>query len=205
MMRFRYVRYCTLLEEQDCWRYKADGDAQKMVAVHGSPRAPTPLVLMILILISGLNPVVFFFRKESDPCVIPTKCKYLPVFWQRYFQSSRWEIVISLQYCIVILGVVMICVLAIGPKVRGFSPGRGWFLRAIKIRSTSSFGGGVKPLAPCKIIRHIKNHCGVTDSASAKFDISRQLPDSVLDVSAAAIEHWWMNKEWLELEGGDAQ
>jgi hypothetical protein len=36
----------------------------------------------------------------------------------------------------------MVRVLAIGPKVRGFRPGRGdGLLRAIKIRSTSSFGG----------------------------------------------------------------
>jgi hypothetical protein len=31
------------------------------------------------------------------------------------------------------------------------------FLRAIKILSTPSFGGKVKPLAPCrKILRHVK-------------------------------------------------
>jgi hypothetical protein len=32
------------------------------------------------------------------------------------------------------------------------------FLMAIKIRSTTSFGGGVKPSVPCrKILRHVKN------------------------------------------------
>jgi hypothetical protein len=34
------------------------------------------------------------------------------------------------------------------------------------------------------------------DTMSAKFkDISRQLSDSLPDVSAAAREHWWMNRE----------
>jgi hypothetical protein len=42
-------------------------------------------------------------------------------------------------------------VLATGPKVRGFKPGRGdGFLRVIKIRSTTSFGGEVKPSVPCR-------------------------------------------------------
>jgi hypothetical protein len=52
----------------------------------------------------------------------------------------------------------MVSVLAIRPKVRGFKPGRGHgFLRAIKIRSMSSFGGEVNPSAPCrKNLRHVK-------------------------------------------------
>jgi hypothetical protein len=33
------------------------------------------------------------------------------------------------------------------------------FLRAIKIRSTTSFGGEVKPSSPCrKMLRHVKDH-----------------------------------------------
>jgi hypothetical protein len=57
----------------------------------------------------------------------------------------------------------MVSVLATGPKVRGFKPGRGdLFLRAMKIRSTPSFGGEVKPSAPFhKILRHVKNHLQV--------------------------------------------
>jgi hypothetical protein len=44
---------------------------------------------------------------------------------------------------VVVLGGVS--VLAIGPKVRGFKPGREMdFLTGIKIRRTSSFGGEVK-------------------------------------------------------------
>jgi hypothetical protein len=52
----------------------------------------------------------------------------------------------------------MVSVLAAGPKGRRFKHGRGdGFLRAIKIRSTPSFGWEVKPRAPCrKILRHVK-------------------------------------------------
>jgi hypothetical protein len=46
----------------------------------------------------------------------------------------------------------MVSVLAIGPKVRRFKP-----LRAIKIRSTPSFGWEAKPEAPCReILRNVK-------------------------------------------------
>jgi hypothetical protein len=42
----------------------------------------------------------------------------------------------------------MVSVLAIGPNVRGFKLGCGdGFLQALKIRSTPSFGGEVKPSA----------------------------------------------------------
>jgi hypothetical protein len=55
---------------------------------------------------------------------------------------------------------VMVSVLVIRPKIRCFKPGLGdGFLRAIKIRSTSSFGGEVKPEAHClKILRQVKYH-----------------------------------------------
>jgi hypothetical protein len=47
------------------------------------------------------------------------------------------------------LGGVVVSVLATGPKVRGFKPGRGdGFLSAIKIRSTTSFGLEVKREGP---------------------------------------------------------
>jgi hypothetical protein len=40
------------------------------------------------------------------------------------------------------LGAVMVSVLATGPKVREFKPGKGdGFLRVIKVRSTTPFGG----------------------------------------------------------------
>jgi hypothetical protein len=44
----------------------------------------------------------------------------------------------------------MVSVLAIESKVRGFKSGYDdGFLRAIKFLSTPSFGGEVKPSAPC--------------------------------------------------------
>jgi hypothetical protein len=47
----------------------------------------------------------------------------------------------------VALAGVVVSVLATGPKVRGFKPGRGW---GDKIHSTPSFGGEVKPSVPCR-------------------------------------------------------
>jgi hypothetical protein len=43
--------------------------------------------------------------------------------------------------------------------VRGFKPRRGdGFLRAIKFRSTTSFGGEVQPQDPCReILRRVKD------------------------------------------------
>jgi hypothetical protein len=54
------------------------------------------------------------------------------------------------------LGGLVVIVLAIGPEVRGFKPGREkWTLRAIKI---TSFGEEVKPSTPCRnILRHVKD------------------------------------------------
>jgi hypothetical protein len=44
----------------------------------------------------------------------------------------------------------MVSMLAIGPKVHEFKHGQGdGFLRVIKIHSKPSFGGVVKPEAPC--------------------------------------------------------
>jgi hypothetical protein len=57
------------------------------------------------------------------------------------------------------LGGVVVSFLVTGPKGRAFEPGQGdGFLRAIKIRSTPSFGREVKPEAPCrKILLHVKD------------------------------------------------
>jgi hypothetical protein len=71
----------------------------------------------------------------------------------------------------------MVSVLATGPKVREFKPSRGLCVRVIKI-NTPSFGGEVKPSAPCRSIYgllKIPAECD-RDTTSAKFkDISRQL------------------------------
>jgi hypothetical protein len=42
---------------------------------------------------------------------------------------------------VVVLGGVVVIVISIGPKVRGFKPEDVGFLRSINIRSTTSFGG----------------------------------------------------------------
>jgi hypothetical protein len=51
--------------------------------------------------------------------------------------------------------------LAIGPKIRGFKPGR---LRLVfkygKNHSTTSLGSEIKQSVPCcKILRHVENTC----------------------------------------------
>jgi hypothetical protein len=52
--------------------------------------------------------------------------------------------------CNICLGGLVVSVLATGPKVRGFNPGRvRLILRVIKIRSATSFGREVKPSVPC--------------------------------------------------------
>jgi hypothetical protein len=51
----------------------------------------------------------------------------------------------------------VVSVLTIKPKVRVFKPEGDGLLRAIKIRSTTSYGGEVKPSAPGrKILRNFK-------------------------------------------------
>jgi hypothetical protein len=53
----------------------------------------------------------------------------------------------------------VVIVLAIVPKVHGFKPGRGqWIFKNDKIRSTTSFGGEVKPSLSCRnILLHLYN------------------------------------------------
>jgi hypothetical protein len=59
---------------------------------------------------------------------------------------------------IVALGDLVVSVLPFGPKVRGCPAEDCGFLMAIKIRSTNSFGGEVKPSVPCrKTLRHVKD------------------------------------------------
>jgi hypothetical protein len=71
------------------------------------------------------------------------------------------------------LGGVVFSVLATGPKGRGFKPSRGdGFLRAIKNRSTPSFGRKVKPeVSRCKILRHVKKiPWGISDTNRKNFN-----------------------------------
>jgi hypothetical protein len=75
-----------------------------------------------------------------------------------YFLLSHPSQFTVSNHIYVALGGLVVIVVATGPKVRGFKPGRGdGFLRAIKIRSTPSFGGEVKLETPCRnILRHVK-------------------------------------------------
>jgi hypothetical protein len=80
---------------------------------------------------------------------------------------------------IALAGLVVI-VLGIGPKVRGFEPGRGrWVYRAIKVCRTTSFREEVKPLAQClRFYRYEKIYLVGKNSA-----FSRQVsPASALGV-----------------------
>jgi hypothetical protein len=67
----------------------------------------------------------------------------------------------------------VVSVLATGPKGRGFEP--YGFLRAIKIRSTLSFGWEVKLEVPCKIL-HVKDLLKFHGDIQTKFSF----PSSIL-------------------------
>jgi hypothetical protein len=83
-------------------------------------------------------------------------------------------------------------VLAIGPKVHRFKPGRGdGFLMAIKIRSTPSFGGElVHRLPASRFYDMVKIPAEYyRDTTSSKFkNLSHKLPVSLLGVTAAIRE-----------------
>jgi hypothetical protein len=57
------------------------------------------------------------------------------------------------------LGDIVVSVLVIGPKGRGFNLGLGdGYLWAIKILSTPCFGWEVRPVQCRKILWHVENH-----------------------------------------------
>jgi hypothetical protein len=58
--------------------------------------------------------------------------------------------------------------------------------RAIKIRSTTSFGGEVEPSAPCRnILQHVKGPCRATSPQNLGIFLAKFLPVSLLGVSAS--------------------
>jgi hypothetical protein len=80
--------------------------------------------------------------------------------------------------------------LPLDPRFAGSNPAEdNGLFRAIKIHSTTSFGGEIKSSAPCrKILRHVIKISAEydRDTTSAKYkNISRQLPASLVGVSAA--------------------
>jgi hypothetical protein len=58
----------------------------------------------------------------------------------------------------VVLGGLVVSVLAIVFRVRGFKPGRGrWIFKGDKIRQHAFLGGKVKPSIPCReILRYVR-------------------------------------------------
>jgi hypothetical protein len=96
----------------------------------------------------------------------------------------------------------MVRVFAIGPKVRGFKPGRDdGFLRRITIRSTPSFGEERKPEAPRReIIRHTKitsKNEEIYFEGYINIFLRKVPPDLLLDDCAGrnARAIWWTNQE----------
>jgi hypothetical protein len=67
---------------------------------------------------------------------------------------------IEVRVTVVILGGIVVSVLAIGPRVVGFKPGRGdGFFKGDEMCSTLYFGGEVKPSSLYrKILWHVKSH-----------------------------------------------
>jgi hypothetical protein len=98
-----------------------------------------------------------------------------------------------------VASVVVVSVLATGPKGRGFKPGRGdGLLRAIMIRSTASFGWEVQPKATSrKILRHVKISWRISDTdmqhSRSFFHYSYTLPD--ISASSIARKLWWTSQE----------
>jgi hypothetical protein len=103
------------------------------------------------------------------------------------------------------LGDVLVIVIAIGPKVRGFNPGRGrWIFKGDNNPQHTFLRREVKQSSPCKIYGMLKNSAECErGGSSAKFTvISIQISSCfALDywLLVTARELWWMNQELFEL------
>jgi hypothetical protein len=79
--------------------------------------------------------------------------QYIHVTLLHYIRGALFSALYRVKWRLSRLGGVKVNVTATGPKGRGFKPGRGdEYLRAIKFRSTPSFGWEVKPEVPCRKI-----------------------------------------------------
>jgi hypothetical protein len=74
------------------------------------------------------------------------------------FRSIRLNSILTAPS--VALGGLVVAILSLDPTFVGSNPDEDdGFLRAIKIRSTTFFGGEVKPLVPCrKVFRYVKEN-----------------------------------------------
>jgi hypothetical protein len=96
---------------------------------------------------------------------------------------------------------LVVTVLAIGPKVRGFKPSREQrIFKGDKIRRMTSFGGEIKPSAPCrKILQHVTDPCGVWQIYLASIINENFSPRFYLLHYKAFLlvfsrELWWINQ-----------
>jgi hypothetical protein len=70
---------------------------------------------------------------------------------QHIFNFRNFITFMYLYFALICLGGLVVSVFATGPKVAGSIPAEvDGFLRVIEIRSTTSFGGKVKPSVPCR-------------------------------------------------------
>jgi hypothetical protein len=96
---------------------------------------------------SKLHPLDFY-RRKACYTLYPIMTTSLYYTLKSFMNVSSHE---------VLLGGIVVIVSAIGPKFHGFKPGRRrWILRVIKVRSTTSFRGEVKPSSPYrKVLRKL--------------------------------------------------
>jgi hypothetical protein len=109
-------------------------------------------------------------RQSSDFSVFNGISELIAVFVWACYRFLPW--VTCIQYTplipmflniyllrLVVLSGIMVSMLAIGPKVRGLEPVRGWgIFKGDNSPNRASFGEEVKPSDPCrKIFRHVKN------------------------------------------------
>jgi hypothetical protein len=96
----------------------------------------------------------------------------------------------------------MVSVLTLGPKIHLLNPGGGdEFLRAIKIRSTPSFGWEVKPEAPCyKILRNAKITCKYKQKYFSRPNSHSFLQFLLLRSDDFARDNWLMNQEFSSVD-----
>jgi hypothetical protein len=128
------------------------------------------------------------------------------------WKTARWPLPSPYSFIhspikLVALVVYLLACFLLDPKVCGFKS--GWsdrFLRAIKVRSTASFQGQVKPGCPCcKILRHVKNYLQVWKQIfrKAKSIISfARFSCLLLEVSVGRITRdlWYKNQEFSPVD-----
>jgi hypothetical protein len=111
---------------------------------------------------------------------------------------------VAYELYLVVLGIVMVSVLSLDPRFAGSNPAVGdGILGAITICSTPSFGGEVKPSAPCReILRHVKELFEVWTKIIRNSFPSPVPPALLLDHSVGKIyrELWWANQEFYRVD-----